>query len=58
MTMEERIETEIAAVNEYYDKKLSVHMLNRHLGKLELLCELTNTPFPYNKLHMGFATMD
>ena len=54
----ERLDLEIEKANTYYDKKLSPYRLANHIGAITAITEILGIPFPTDRLHMGFATMD
>lgn len=54
----ERLDLEIEKANTYYDKKLSPYRIANHIGAITAITEILGIPFPYDRLHMGFATMD
>ncbi len=56
--MIEALNKAIESANAYYDKKPNQNMLCRNIGKIEVLSMLLDKPFPYDKLHMNFTTMD
>lgn len=52
------IKKEIDRANGYYDKKLSTRQITASLRVIQVLSDLIGEKFPYDKLHMNFATMD
>ena len=56
--MKEALEKEINSANAYYDKELNQNMMYRHIGAISILTILLDIPFPTDKLHMNFVTMD
>lgn len=54
----ERLDFEIEKANAYYDNNKNVHEMDKHIGAVIALSEILGIKFPYDKLHMGFATMD
>lgn len=54
----ERLDFEIKKANAYYDNNKNVHEMDKHIGAVIALSEILGIKFPYDKLHMGFATMD
>lgn len=52
------IKKEIERANRYYDQKLSSTQMAASIRVVSVLSELIGEKFPYEELHMGFATMD
>lgn len=56
--LREIINKEIERANKYYDQKLSKTQMAASIRVVSVLSEFLGDPFPYDRLHMGFATMD
>ena len=54
----ERLDFEIEKANTYYDNNKNVQEMYKHIGAVIALSDILGIKFPYDKLHMGFATMD
>lgn len=57
-TIRDTIKKEIDRANKYYDQKLSSTQMTASIRVVQVLSELIGEKFPYDDLHMGFATMD
>ena len=54
----DELNKQIDRANKYYDNKLSHNEILKSIGAITSLVNLLNIEFPYDRLHMGFATLD
>ena len=52
------IKKETDRANKYYDQKLSTTQMAASIRVVSVLSDLIEEKFPYDKLHMNFATTD